>query len=142
MPNIYDINPQELIKKAAEDLKKLDAIKKPSWANFVKTSTARERPPADKDWWYLRAASVLRKMYVLNRPIGTNRLRNHYGGRKNRGHKPERFYKGSGKIIRIILQQLEKSELILSVKEGQHKGRRISNKGKSFLDNLAKSTKL
>ena len=141
MTNVFDINPAELIKKASEELKKLDAIKMPSWAQYVKTSPARERPPAQQDWWHIRAASILRKLYVLDKPIGVNRLKNYYGGRKNRGHKPERFYKGSGKILRIILQQLEKAELVKPIKEGSHKGREISNKGKSFLNKLTKNAK-
>jgi len=141
MKTVYDIDPAELIKKAADELKKNDVVKKPLWANFVKTSAARERPPVDCDWWYFRAASILRKLYIFDKPIGTNKLRNFYGGRKNRGHKPERFYTGSGKIIRTILQQLEKAELIKPVKEGIHKGRRISGKGKKFLDGLTKNGK-
>ncbi len=138
MTNVYDVSADELIKKTAEELKKNELIKKPSWADYVKTSAARERFPVDSEWWYVRAASLLRKMYVFDRPIGTNRLRNYYGGRKNRGHKPERFYKGSGKIIRVILQQLEKAGYLQTVKEGVHKGREITGNGKKFLDGIAK----
>ena len=139
MANVYDIKPDVLIKKASEELMKIEEIKKPNWANFVKTSAARERFPFDENWWYLRVASVLRKLYIFDRPIGTNKLRNYYGGRKNRGHRPERFYKGSGKIIRVTLQQLEKAGFIQSVAIGVHKGRKISAKGKKFLDGIAKN---
>lgn len=138
MTSVFDIKPSELIEKAAAELKKLEVMKMPGWAMFVKTSTARERPPIDPDWWYARAASILRKLYILNKPIGTNKLRNKYGGKKNRGHKPEKFYKGSGKIIRVILQQLEKAEFIKKIDKGVHKGRIITSKGKSFLDKLMK----
>ncbi len=141
MPTAYDVKPGELIKKATDELKKTAIIKKPPWANFVKTSPARERIPVDKDWWYVRAASILRKLYTTDKAIGTNKLRNFYGGKKNRGHKPERFYPGSGKIIRTILQQLEKAELIKQITEGVHKGRKISSKGKKFLDTLIKNAK-
>ena len=132
---IYDTNIQELLKKAASALK--EKIKAPEWSIFVKTGMSRERPPVEKDWWYIRAASVLRKVY-LKGPIGTNKLKVKYGGRKNRGYKPEKTYKGSGKIIRVILQQLEKAELIKQGAKGVHKGRLITPKGKSFLDKLAK----
>lgn len=138
MVNVYDFKPEELIKKTASELKKLDNMKKPEWAIFVKTSVAKERQPVDNDWWYIRAASILRKLYILDKPIGTNKLRNFYSGRKNRGHKPDRVYKGAGKIIRVILQQLEKSEFLESIKEGKHIGRKISKKGKSFLDKMMK----
>src|SRR3989344_3172321 len=111
MATIYDVDASELIKKAASDLKNIDSIKEPNWANFVKTSAGRERPPAENDWWFTRAASILRKVYVLG-PIGVNKLKIKYGVKKNRGHKPEKFYPGSGNIIRKILQQLEKAELL------------------------------
>jgi small subunit ribosomal protein S19e len=65
--------------------------------------------------------------------IGVQKLRIKYGGNKNRGHKPSRFYKSSGKIIRLILQQLEKAEFIKKTDAGVHKGRVIAPKGKSFL---------
>ena len=139
MTSVHDIKPDILIKKAADELMKNELMKKPEWANFVKTSSARERTPIDPNWWYVRAASILRKMYILDRPIGTNRLKSRYGGRKNRGHKPERFYKGSGKIIRVILQQLEKAEYIKAVEKSSHKGRIITGKGKKFLSGLAKN---
>ena len=135
MATIYDTNTQELLNKVAKALKEI--IKAPEWSIFVKTGMSRERPPMDNDWWYIRSASILRKIYLLG-PIGTNKLKVKYGGRKNRGYKPEKTYKGSGKIIRVILQQLEKAELIKQGAKGVHKGRLITPKGKSFLDKLAK----
>ena len=134
MASIYDKNPQELINKAAENLKKEIII--PDWAKIVKTSHARKRAPSNEDWWQKRAASMLRKIY-RHGPIGTSKLRTKYGNKKNRGHKPERFYRASGKIIRTILQQLEKAQYIKQDKHGNHKGRVITPKGKSFLDKLS-----
>lgn len=136
MATIYDVDPSELIKKAASSLKSNDNIKEPSWAKFVKTGVSKERPPVETDWWYTRAASVLRKVYILG-PIGVNKLRKKYGGKKNRGHKPEKFYLGSGNIVRKILQQLEKAELIKYAEKKVHKGRVITPKGKKFLDKIA-----
>ena len=52
------------------------------------------------------------------------------------GHKPGRFYNGSRKIIRTILQQLEEQQLIKQEQKGVHKGRLITPKGKSFLDKI------
>ena len=139
MANVFEIESQVLIEKASVELKKMEVMKKPEWANFVKTSMAKERMPINPDWWYFRAASILRKIYLFDKPIGTNKLRNYYGGRKNRGHKPNRFYKGSGKLIRVILQQLEKAEFIKPVEKDGHKGRIITGKGKKFLDGVAKN---
>ncbi|MCD4666966.1 30S ribosomal protein S19e [archaeon] len=133
MATLFDKNPSELINKAAEELKKV--IKMPEWAMYVKTSAGRERPPQEPDWWYKRAASILRQVY-LKGTIGTNKLKVKYGGKKDRGAKPERFYEGSGKIIRTILQQLETAELIKKEEKAQRKGRKITPKGKSLLDKI------
>jgi small subunit ribosomal protein S19e len=50
-------------------------------------------------------------------------LKRKYGGKKNRGHKPEKRFDGSGNIIRKILQQLEKAGLIEQKAIRVHKGR-------------------
>src|SRR3989338_4651104 len=140
MTTMYDVDSQELIIKAAEELKKLPEIKAPSWAPFVKTGSHKERPPMDNEWWHIRVASVLRTVYRLW-PVGVSKLRTKYGGKKNRGVKQERFAKGSGSILRKSLQQLEKAGLIKFTEKGVHKGRIVTPKGKSFLDKLASQIK-
>ena len=136
MPTIYDADPSELIEKTGEELKKTESVKPPVWAAFVKTGVHKERPPVKDDWWYVRAASVLRKIYRLG-PIGVSKLRVGYGGKKHRSYKPEHFYKGSGNILRKILQQLEKEGFVKIDLKSRHKGRLITAKGKKFLDGIA-----
>ena len=104
MANIYSCDPSELVEKAGVELKKIEIIKPTEWAAFVKTGMHKERPPLNNDWWFIRTASILRKVYVSG-PIGVSKLRTKYGGKKNRGVKTEHFYKGSGSIIRKIMQQ-------------------------------------
>jgi len=79
----------------------------------------------------------LRKIYLMG-PIGTNKLRVKYSSRKNRGYAPEKTFRGSGKIIRTILQQLEGIGFIKKEEKDIRKGRMITPQGKSFLDKLAK----
>ena len=136
MKSIYNVSQEELIEKTAIELKKIQSIKAPAWSEFVKTGTHKERAPARGDWWYVRAAAILRTTYKLG-PIGVSKLRAKYGGKKDRGVKPEKFYKGSGKIIRTILQQLEQAELVKKAEKGAHKGRIIAPKGISLLDKVA-----
>jgi len=133
MVSIYSVEPNKLVEKAAESLKVINAIEPPEWASFVKTGVHKERPPTQKDWWYIRSAAILRTIFKVG-PVGVNKLRIKYGGKKDRGHKPEEFRKGSGNIIRKILQQLEKAELIKKAEVGSHKGRVITGRGKSILD--------
>ncbi len=135
MATIYDVQPNNLIQEAAVQLKSNKKVIAPDWSVFVKTGASRERPPSNPDWWYMRAASMLRKVYTLG-PIGTSKLTRHYGGRKNNGMAPDHFMAGSGKIVRTILQQLEKSKLIEQRKE-KGKGRIITAEGRSFLDGVA-----
>ncbi|MDP7505965.1 MAG: 30S ribosomal protein S19e [Candidatus Woesearchaeota archaeon] len=132
MKQSYTMPINELIDKTAQDLKKIKEIKPPVWANLVKTGVSRERVPVEKDWWYSRTASILRKVHILG-PIGTSKLRTKYGSKKNRGVKPGKFYKSSGNIIRKVLQQLETAGLIIKKDKGVHKGRIITSKGKSLL---------
>ena len=137
MASAYDINPTELINKAAIGLKKTKGVQIPDWALYVKTGAGKERVPDSVDWWFIRAASILRKVYMRG-PIGVSKLRNFYGCKKNRGVKPEKFYKASGKIIRTMLQQLEAEGLIKAVEKGVHKGKVVTPKGRSFLDTLVR----
>ena len=138
MATVYDVNANKLVDKASEELKKL--VKMPSWAMYVKTGAGKERPPTDKEWYYKRLASVLRRVYLIG-PIGVNKLRARYSNRVNLGVTGERVYKGSGKVIRTCLQQLEQLQLIKKVEKGNKKGKIITGKGKSFLDKLAKQVK-
>ena len=120
MATMFNVSPQELIEKVKEDLKKINEIHPPSWAPFVKTGLHKERAPSQEDWWYIRAASVLRFISVRG-PIGVSKLRKKYGGKKDRGVRPSRFRVASGNILRKVLQQLEKAGLAKQAEIGVHK---------------------
>jgi small subunit ribosomal protein S19e len=127
---IYEQDPKKVVENLAKDLKEI--IKQPDWTPYVKTGKHKQRPPSDKDWFFMRAASILRKVAVTG-PVGVSKLRTKYGGRKNNGYKPEHFYKGSGNIIRKALQQLDKAGLTTSAEKGVHKGRVVTPKGMKLL---------
>ncbi|MCK9596821.1 40S ribosomal protein S19 [Candidatus Pacearchaeota archaeon] len=138
--SIYEMNPQEYNLKLAEALKKVEEFQEPEWVQFVKSSSGKQRPIEEADFWYKRAASILRQIYK-NKIVGVNRLRTKYGSKKNRGMRPERFVKSGGKIIRTILQQADKAgftEIVKVVKGTKEKrpGRKISAKGKAFLEDI------
>ncbi|MEM0350282.1 MAG: 30S ribosomal protein S19e [Archaeoglobaceae archaeon] len=132
--SVFDVPAELLIKKVAEKLK--DMISPPEWAAFVKTGVNRERAPEQKDWWYTRVASILRRIYI-DGPVGIERLRTFYGGRKRRGVRPAHFAKGSGAIIRNALHQLEQLGYVTKTKEG----RVITPEGRAFLDRIANEIK-
>lgn len=132
MTTAYDIPASDLIKKIENQLKTNEKIKLPSWSNFVKTGVHKELPPVSEDWWFTRGASILRTIYI-NGPVGIERLASIYGGKQNRGSRPHIKVKGSGSIIRKLVQQLEQIGYIESTKSG----RIISSSGRSLVDNLA-----
>jgi len=131
---IYDIKADEYNKKLAEALKKIPEFDIPEWAYFIKTGISKSRPPYEEDWWYKRAASILRQVYRKG-VVGVNKLRTRYGSRKGRGSRPERFRKSSGKIIRVILQQAEKAGFLTKA-EGKKKGRQLTKQGLEFLNKI------
>ena len=135
MVTVYDVPANEFIIRLAEKLK--GKINMPEWAKFVKTASFKERPPMQDDFWYIRAASILRNIYIRN-AAGVSRLRTKYGGRIRNTHQRKEMRKASGKIIRTILQQLEQVGLLQKSK----KGRMLTPQGRSFLDKVAYEVKL
>ncbi|MDD1729936.1 MAG: 30S ribosomal protein S19e [Methanospirillum sp.] len=132
MTTVYDVPAGTLIERVAAELKEKPEITAPEWAAFAKTGAHKGMPPEDPDWWYTRAAAVLRRVYV-DGPVGVERMRSVYGGSKNRGSKPNKTVKGSGSVLRKAVQQLEKAGYIAQ----QKSGRVVTPAGASFLDGVA-----
>uniref|UniRef100_A0A7C4FDY3 Small ribosomal subunit protein eS19 n=1 Tax=Ignisphaera aggregans TaxID=334771 RepID=A0A7C4FDY3_9CREN len=134
MVTARDVPADMLIEKLAEYLKSsVPTVKPPNWAFFAKTGSHRERVPDNPDWWYIRAAAILRKLYLAEKPIGIEKFRIIFGGLKRRGSAPPHFRKCGGSNIRKILQQLERAGLVKRVS----KGRVISDEGRRLLDRIA-----
>ncbi|MBI2004107.1 40S ribosomal protein S19 [Candidatus Pacearchaeota archaeon] len=137
---VYELPAQEYNLKLADALKEIPEFKEPEWAQFVKSGASKERPIDDPNFWHKRAASILRQIYK-NNVVGVNRLRTKYGSRKNRGMRPEKFIRSSGKIIRTILQQADKAgltEISKTIKgiKSKKPGRQLTQKGKKFLEEI------
>jgi small subunit ribosomal protein S19e len=138
LPTPYDIPAPILIKKLAKYLKdNIDEIVPPPWTPLVKTGSHTQRPPRNPDWWFTRCASLLRKIY-LKGPIGISRLRSEYGGRVDRGVRPEHVRKGGGAAVRKPIQQLEAAAL---VKPSGNRGRVVTKEGRRLLDILSTEIK-
>ena len=135
MVTVYDVPAEKLILKVSEKLKENDKIVPPEWAEFAKTGIHTERAPVQQDWWYTRAASIMRKLYVKG-PMGTSKLAGEYGGVNDRGSKPNKAVKGSRNIVRKCLIQLQDAGLLEATQDKQ--GRKISPAGQKLLDNSAK----
>jgi small subunit ribosomal protein S19e len=130
----HDVPASKFIEKLAKYLKEnVDEVTPPSWASVAKTGAHVQRQPQNSDWWYIRCASLLRKIYIHG-PIGLEKLRADYGGRKDFGVKPEHVVKAGGAIIRKALQQLEAAGLIETLKP---QGRRMTKEGRKLLQEIA-----
>jgi small subunit ribosomal protein S19e len=130
----YDVPASEFIKKLAKYLKEnVDEVQPPAWASFAKTGSHVEKQPQNPNWWYTRSASILRKIYVHG-PLGLEKLRSDYGGRKGFSVKPNHASKAGGSNIRKALQQLEQAGLIQTAKP---QGRMMSPKGRKLLHEVA-----
>jgi len=135
MANVYEVEPKKYNIELANALKEIPEFGMPEWAYFVKTGSGKERPPRENDWWYRRSASILRQAYVKG-VVGVNKLRVKYGNKKDKGHKRDKFRKASGKVIRTILQQGEKSGF-LQKSAGKKKGRELTKEGLKFLNDVS-----
>ena len=129
MVSAHDVPSSKLIDALAEQMKELPGMTPPAWASWVKTGSHAERPPISSAWWFTRAASLMRKLY-LHGPIGLGDLERAYGGTKALHYFPKHHRDAGGSNIRKILQQLEQAELVSKTP----KGRILSPKGRAMLD--------
>jgi len=132
--SIFVVQPEKLVEALAEKLKDYPEISPPKGSEFWKTAFFKELAPKDtENFWFIRCASILRKVKKFE-PIGVNKLRKFYGGRNRRGPGLNHSAKGSGKIIRVALQQLENAKLIDKMEK---EGRTVSAEGTSLLERTA-----
>ena len=132
---VKDVPADEFIKACADFLKRQPKFDVPKYHDIVKTAVVKEFAPYDEDWFYIRAASVVRRVYL--RPgVGIGSLRHWYGGCHRRGTRTSRHATASGSVIRNCLKQLEGQGLLELHTDG---GRQITSKGRSELDRIAGS---
>ncbi len=134
MTHPEDVPASALLPRLATELRSRNLVAPPVWAAFVKTGVHKQRAPVDPDWWYIRSASVLRKVY-LHGTVGVTRLSAEYGGKRDRGSAPYHARSGSRSVLREIVQQLEKGGLLQPYKNG---GRRVSPQGHKLLDTVSR----
>ncbi|XP_073293992.1 small ribosomal subunit protein eS19z-like [Primulina huaijiensis] len=130
---VKDVSPLEFVKAYAAHLKRSGKMELPEWTDIVKTGVLKELAPYDPDWYYIRAASMARKIY-LRGGLGVGAFRRIYGGSKRNGSRPPHFCKSSGSIARNILQQLQVMGIVEMEPRG---GRRITSNGQRDLDQVA-----
>lgn len=130
---VLDVDAAKFINTYAEHLKRSGKLAVPSWVDIVKTGKAKELAPYNPDWFYIRTASLARRLFI--RPgTGIGCFRTVYGSRQNRGSRPSKHVKASGSIIRKALQALETLKIVEKDPNG---GRRLSKEGRRDLNHVA-----
>lgn len=133
MTTAFEVPQDMLISRLADHLRRVSQVEQPQWTAYAKTGSHAERQPNEKDWWYTRCASLLRKIYVHG-PVGLTQLESDYGGRKEVGYYVGHHRDAGGSAIRKAIQQLEAAGYV--AKQGRH-GRILTGKGVSLVDKQA-----
>jgi small subunit ribosomal protein S19e len=131
---VKDVPAGEYIQALAAHFKKSAKIEVPDWADIVKTGTFKELCPQDPDWYFVRAASIARRVY-LRGGVGVGEFARIYGGLKSNGARRPHYTTAATGVIRHILQQLQ--ELDLVAKKKDKKGRYLTRNGQRELDTIA-----
>lgn len=132
--SLRDVSASEFITAYSQHLKKSGRLELPEWVDYVKTGRSREMPPIDPDWYYVRAASIVRKIY-LNAGLGIGALAHWYGKADSTGRR-QHHRRASRKILRHILIGLEHQGIVEKLEDG---GRRVTPEGQRDLDTVARA---
>mmetsp|Transcript_7254 Transcript_7254/g.7951 ORF Transcript_7254/g.7951 Transcript_7254/m.7951 type:complete len:150 (+) Transcript_7254:46-495(+) len=130
---VRDVEPAKFINAYADVLKNNDKFHVPKWVELVKTGVHKELAPYDPDWYFVRAAATIRKIYL--RPgSGVGALAKRFGGGFRRGARPVKHQDSATGIIRAILLALDDLKLTEKTENG---GRRVTKIGQQALDLIA-----
>ncbi|GMP51709.1 hypothetical protein CsSME_00017839 [Camellia sinensis var. sinensis] len=125
--SVKDASPHKFVKAYSVHLKRSGKT------DIVKTGRFKELAPYDPDWYYIRATSMSRKIY-LKQGLGVGAFQRIYGGSKRNGSHPPHFCKSSGAVARHNLQQLQTMNIIDIDVKGN--GRRITSSDQRDLDQV------
>eukprot|EP01039_Chlorochromonas_danica_P004326 gene4326-4747_t len=130
---VRDVPAAKFIAAYADVLKNNDKFVVPKWVDTVKTGVHKELAPYDPDWYHIRAAAIIRKIYL--RPgTGVGDLKKSFGGSYRRGARPEIHRDAAGGLIRSILKSLDELKFTEKTEKG---GRRVTKIGQQALDLVA-----
>lgn len=128
-----DVDQDKIVDGVATFLKKSGKLKVPENMDIVKTAKFKDLAPMDPDWFYIRCASILRRLYHRS-PAGIGAIKKIYGGRQRKGVCPPHFCRADGCVARKAIQALENIKLVEKHPDG---GRKLSSQGQRDLDRIA-----
>eukprot|EP00954_Amorphochlora_amoebiformis_P030748 1395158-Amorphochlora_amoeboformis.AAC.1 len=62
---VKDVPAETFINALAAHFKETAQMEIPDYAEYIKTASFKELAPYDPDWYYIRAASIARKVYLF-----------------------------------------------------------------------------
>jgi len=138
---VLDAPANKLVNQVASFFKEKNIIKIPKYASLVKTSRANDCEPINPDYFYYKAAAIVRKLYVTkSKNVGVGSLRVMFSKKERRGSQPPKTFRAGGKIIREIVIQLKNAGYVKNYggKEDEtNSGLFLTQKGRSELDKIA-----
>ena len=99
------VDSQRLTTAIAAHLKQEGKLNVPAWVGDVKTSSYKVYVPDNEDWFYVRAASIMRRL--CKRTAGIGSLTKVYGGKTRKMVKPAISTRASKNPNRKAVQALE-----------------------------------
>ena len=141
MSSVKDVDQQLFVVGFADFLKKSGKMQVPEWADLIKLSRFNEQGPHNPDWFFVRAASVARHLYI-RAPAGVGAFTKIYGARKRNGSAPSHFMRSSQSVSRRVLQVrddlkseegLDREDSRINVRESVILVLSKSNPGGSFM---------
>merc|ERR1711872_562273 len=133
MSSVKDVDQQKFVVGFADFLKKSGKMNVLEWADLIKLSRFNEQGPHNPDWFYVRAASMARHLYIRS-PAGVGSFTKIYGARKRNGTAPSHFMRASQSVSRRVLQALEEMALVEKDANG---GRKLTSQGRRDMDRIA-----
>ena len=115
--HVREVAAAKYVNALAKHLEENRVIEAPKWSELVKTGYLKQMPPNNANWWYVRAASIARQIYMRH-AVSVSGLSFRYGANENPGSSPKHHEVASRKVIRTILQQLEKAGFVAQREEG------------------------
>ena len=138
---VFDVPTYKFINELAAFFKEKNIIKLPKYAPLVKTSRANDCEPINPDYFYYKAAAIVRKLYATkSKNVGVGSLRVMFSKKERRGSQPPKTFRAGGKIIREIVIQLKNADYIKNYggkDEETDSGLFLTQKGRSELDKIA-----
>jgi small subunit ribosomal protein S19e len=134
---LRDVSANKWVRTMAAHLKQSGKLFVPNCTELTKNSHGNERAPQNPDWYYYRAAAVLRRIYL--RPgTGYGGLGKAFAVLKNNGSRPEKTIKAARGMLHWVCRSLEGLKL---VQKGKQSGRVLTRDGRRKCDAIAFNVK-